>query len=198
MNPHDRIPPADRTVALAWALVIVTASVIGGVAGVAVDGTRVPLALGLAASILTGLVVAIAVLAPRSPRAGHASNGGARPAEDNARPAEDDAPQDETLGESRDQLASSPSIVAVLPVPNQPAGRDLSCYLGSTLIAQCPRCGAFELDAVRDTTTLAFRCQRCEHGWTWRPGTPWPPVQVRPRLQLSGADAWPDPDFGVD
>jgi hypothetical protein len=68
---------------------------------------------------------------------------------------------------------------------------DLSTYLDpavtarldSAVIAQCPRCGAFELDIDRDRDPWAFGCQACDHTWTWRPGTPWPAVRVAPRLR---------------
>jgi hypothetical protein len=80
------------------------------------------------------------------------------------------------------------------PRPAPPEGRpapapDLSTYLDPTVtarldsavIAQCPRCGAFELDVDRDRDPWAFRCQACAKTWTWRPGTPWPAVRVAPR-----------------
>jgi hypothetical protein len=71
-----------------------------------------------------------------------------------------------------------------VPAPSRDAQRapapDLSTYLASTLIAQCPRCGAFGLDYRQERDGLGFRCQSCEYTWTWRPGTPWPPVRVMP------------------
>jgi hypothetical protein len=80
------------------------------------------------------------------------------------------------------------------PRPAAPEGRpapapDLTTYLDPTLtarldsalIAQCPRCGAFELDTDRDQDPWAFRCRACAKTWTWRPGTPWPAVRVAPR-----------------
>ncbi len=71
------------------------------------------------------------------------------------------------------------------PAPSPGAKRapapDLSTYLASTFIAQCPRCGAFRLDIKRAQNGLNFRCEACEYTWTWQPGTPWPPVRVMPR-----------------
>jgi rubredoxin len=58
---------------------------------------------------------------------------------------------------------------------------DLSSYLGSTLIAQCPRCGAFRLDFRRARSGWDFRCESCGHVWTWQPGSPWPVVRVAPK-----------------
>jgi hypothetical protein len=70
------------------------------------------------------------------------------------------------------------------PAPSAGAQRtpapDLSTYLASTFIAQCPRCGAFRLDIGRAGIGWDFRCESCEYVWTWQPGTPWPPVRVMP------------------
>ena len=70
------------------------------------------------------------------------------------------------------------------PAPSAGAKRapapDLSAYLASTFIAQCPRCGAFRLDIRRARSGWDFRCEACENIWTWQPGTPWPPVRVMP------------------
>jgi len=70
------------------------------------------------------------------------------------------------------------------PAPSAGAKRvpapDLSTYLASTFIAQCPRCGAFRFDHRRARNGWDFRCESCDHVWTWQPGTPWPPVRVRP------------------
>jgi hypothetical protein len=71
------------------------------------------------------------------------------------------------------------------PPPSSGAKRapapDLSTYLASTFIAQCPRCGAFRLDIRQARDGWDFRCESCAYTWTWQPGTPWPPVRVRPR-----------------
>jgi hypothetical protein len=71
------------------------------------------------------------------------------------------------------------------PPPSAGAKRapapDLSTYLASTFIAQCPRCGAFRLDIRQARNGWDFRCESCGYTWTWQPGTPWPPVRVMPR-----------------
>ena len=71
------------------------------------------------------------------------------------------------------------------PPPSSDAQRgpapDLSSYLASTLIAQCPRCGAFRLDFRRARSGWDFRCESCGHVWTWQPGSPWPLVRVAPK-----------------
>jgi hypothetical protein len=70
------------------------------------------------------------------------------------------------------------------PAPSAGAQRapapDLSTYLASTFIAQCPRCGAFRLDIKRARSAWDFRCEACGHTWSWQPGAPWPPVRVMP------------------
>jgi hypothetical protein len=70
------------------------------------------------------------------------------------------------------------------PAPSSGAKRapapDLSTYMASTFIAQCPRCGAFRLDIRRGRNGWDFRCESCDYTWTWQPGTPWPPVRVMP------------------
>ena len=51
-------------------------------------------------------------------------------------------------------------------------------------IAQCPRCGSFRVDAgTQAAPPWHFACHECRHGWTWRPGIPWPSVQVRPNVR---------------
>jgi hypothetical protein len=74
------------------------------------------------------------------------------------------------------QGAPSPS-----PGARRAPAPDLSTYLAATFIAQCPRCGAFRLDIHRAADDWNFRCESCDYTWTWQPGTPWPPVRVRPR-----------------
>ena len=85
-------------------------------------------------------------------------------------------PPDAPWWDSAQASAAPPSAGAKrAPAP------DLSTYLASTFIAQCPRCGAFRLDIRRARGAWDFRCEACEHTWTWQPGTPWPPVRVMPR-----------------
>ena len=74
------------------------------------------------------------------------------------------------------QGAPSPS-----PGARRAPAPDLSTYLAATFIAQCPRCGAFRLDIHRAPNDWDFRCESCDYTWTWQPGTPWPPVRVKPR-----------------
>jgi hypothetical protein len=71
------------------------------------------------------------------------------------------------------------------PAPSHAARRapapDLSSYLSSTVIAQCPNCGAFRLDFRRAGNGWDFRCESCRYTWSWQAGTNWPPVRVAPR-----------------
>jgi rubredoxin len=81
------------------------------------------------------------------------------------------------------------------PAPSSDAERrpapDLSSYLGSTLIAQCPRCGAFRLDFRRARSGWDFRCESCGHVWTWLPDSPWPVVRVAPKRRTQSRPAAP-------
>ena len=85
-----------------------------------------------------------------------------------------------------DGPADAPWWDSAQPAPTPSAGArrvpapDLSTYLASTFIAQCPRCGAFRLDIRRARSAWDFRCEVCENTWSWQPGTPWPPVRVMP------------------
>ncbi len=55
---------------------------------------------------------------------------------------------------------------------------------GQAQIAQCPRCGSFRVDAdTQAAPPWHFACHECGRGWTWRPGIPWPSVQVRPNVR---------------
>jgi predicted Zn finger-like uncharacterized protein len=64
-----------------------------------------------------------------------------------------------------------------------PVAPKLSNYLDSALIAQCPNCGSFRIDANQTAPQWQFRCQECRQAWVWLPGDPWPAVQVRPHLR---------------
>ena len=114
-------------------------------------------------------------------------------------------------GQARGGPPANEAVVQLLPLPPQPGNAepadapwwdsarmgppppspgakrspapDLSTYLASTFIAQCPRCGAFRFDFRRARSGWDFRCEACEYTWTWQPGTPWPPVRVMPRAR---------------
>lgn len=62
-----------------------------------------------------------------------------------------------------------PSQAVRLPPPP-----DLTGYIGSARVVQCPRCAGFRLNVEHAASAYAFDCQTCGHRWTWRPGTPWP------------------------
>jgi hypothetical protein len=64
--------------------------------------------------------------------------------------------------------------------PAAPPDASLAQFLDQALIAQCPHCGAFRIDADNRAAELKFRCQECRRQWTWQPGRPWPAIQVRP------------------
>ena len=49
-------------------------------------------------------------------------------------------------------------------------------------VAQCPRCGDFDLDVQRDPDDFLFHCTHCDNEWRWAPGTPPLPMVVRRSL----------------
>lgn len=120
---------------------------------------------------------------PEAPGLDGFANGGTRP----SGPPEENESVVQLLPLSSGQASNSSwwdAAQGAPPAPSRGAQRvpapDLSTYLASTLIAQCPRCGAFRLDYRNERNGLGFRCKSCEYTWTWRPGTPWPPVRVMP------------------
>jgi hypothetical protein len=58
---------------------------------------------------------------------------------------------------------------------------ELETYLQTSIIAQCPCCGAFHLDTEATPPGYRFECRTCGFEWHWQPGRPWPAVQVNPR-----------------
>ena len=216
---------------LAWALLVIAAALIGGLAAATLVHTS--LTIAVIVSIVAGGIAVLAVF--RSPArppepAARAGRRGRRPVPRSAPPAaaSQQAPTAapptapapalaETDGQPRGSLPAGlpgggppggnqtavqllplapppgnapdapwwDSAQAAPPAPSQGAQRapapDLSTYLASTFIAQCPRCGAFRLDIRQAGNDWDFRCAACAYTWTWQPGTPWPPVRVMPR-----------------
>ena len=221
---------------LAWALLVIAAALIGGLAAAAL--VHASLTIAVIVSIVAGGIAVLAVFRsparPPEPAAASPPRG-RRPVPRSAPPAARPASQPpadprpaprpprpapalaETDGQPRGglpaglpgggppggnqtavqllPLAPPPgnapdapwwdSAQAAPPAPSPGAQRapapDLSTYLASTFIAQCPRCGAFRLDIRQAGNDWDFRCAACAYTWTWQPGTPWPPVRVMPR-----------------
>jgi hypothetical protein len=59
-------------------------------------------------------------------------------------------------------------------------GMRVADFLGKAVIAQCPHCADFRIDADSRSPHWRFACQACGWQWSWQPGTPWPEVHVRP------------------
>ncbi|HET7015353.1 MAG TPA: hypothetical protein VFI65_15650 [Streptosporangiaceae bacterium] len=183
-----------------WIALVVLASVVGGLAGAAIDHGRVPVSIDVVISVIIGGVTAfialrrlmsLAVAAP-SPGFGHQSGPDQSPQHGGG--------QARRPGELRDPVLVLPIAgqagpsspwweLAGKPRPGSAGERDalrpheLDRYQDAAFIAQCPRCGAFELDADQDSQAWTFHCYACDCRWSWRPGTAWPPVQVRPKLR---------------
>ena len=239
-QPRLRSRPARSAgpAQLGWALLVIAAALIGGLAAATLVHTS--LTIAVIVSVVAGGIAVVAVF--RSP-ARPPELRAAQPAEDHFGQSSQLAPQplQPARGPAR-PLAPAPSLPLLslspvadptAPVRPKPTGRpaaarppgtrpwssccrfrrsrergaagralvglgagsaaapspgakrapapDLSTYLASTFIAQCPRCGAFRLDIRRARSGWDFRCEACEYTWTWQPGTPWPPVRVMPR-----------------
>ncbi len=182
---------------LGWAALVVLASVIGGLAAAAIDRGRVPVVVDVVISVVIGGVTAFIALrrlmalatAPDMPAP-----------EQQSRIDRPGGRQARVPGELRDPVLVLPIAgqagpsspwweLAGQPQPGSAGERDvlrpheLDRYQDAAFIAQCPRCGAFDLDAKQGPDQWKFGCFACGCAWSWRPGTAWPPVQVRPKLR---------------
>jgi len=81
------------------------------------------------------------------------------------------------------QTAPATAVPPATAAAEVPVAPKLSSYMDSALIAQCPNCGSFRIDADQVAPQWRFRCRECQQIWTWLPGHPWPPIQVRPYLR---------------
>jgi uncharacterized protein (DUF983 family) len=208
MNQRSTKPQAGGLPWALWALLVIMAAVVGGLAAAAVVHVASRW-VSVAIPALIGLTVALASRRGWPPQAGEqgsayapAGLGGSSAADAgrsgaNIRPDRPvasgmDPAEPHAVGQVH--RISSPSAggtpwwvaaEAAQPQAGQEAttvpATDLSSYLASALIAQCPRCGAFDLDIRRGTPSWTCRCESCGHAWTWQPGTAWPQVRVSPR-----------------
>ena len=222
-TPGPESPPAGPG-QLGWALLVIAAALIGGLAAAAL--VHASLVIAVIVSLVIGAVGVVVVLrsparqpeltSPRTTTVPRAQAHRAAPPPESYPPApvapvtaQIPAPADPDAADGLNRggaPAVNETVVQLLPLtPPGTAGQadapwwdsaqpapapspgakrapapDLSTYLGSTFIAQCPRCGAFRLDIRRGRSVWDFRCDVCEHTWSWQPGTPWPPVRVMP------------------
>ena len=206
-----------------WALLVIAAALIGGLAAAAL--VHVSLIIAVIVAVVAGGIAVAVFRSPGQPRPVTYPAAGAPTAEAPTAGASAPAPAAPVTAAApvtRAAPATAPGpvtavspareqtdiAVQLLPLPADNSSRsgpppawwdaaqgapprssqaaqrapapDLSTYLASTFIAQCPRCGAFRLDIARARSGWDFRCESCEYVWTWQPGTPWPPVRVMP------------------
>jgi hypothetical protein len=236
--PEPAGPSPVGLAQLGWALLVIAAALIGGLAAATLVHTSITTAV-IVSVVAGGLAVLATFRSPARPpelRAGQPAEEdfGQYPGSDPRTPLRrPSAPSAQALrsvppasfappaadptaplpaepdGQARGgPPAGNQTVVQLLPLPPQPGNAeppdapwwdsaqgapapspgakrapapDLSTYLASTFIAQCPRCGAFRLDLRRSRNGWDFRCEACECTWNWQPGTPWPPVRVMPR-----------------
>ena len=204
MSGHGRPGQEPSPPPLAWALLVIAAALVGGLAAAALVHTS--LVIAVAVAVVLG-AIAVAVFrspaperpaperpAPERPAPGRAGFADPRrqpsspaPSRGQAGPVVELLPLQAPPGANNSRPAGQSwwdAAAAAPPPPSSAAQRapapDLSTYLASTFIAQCPRCGAFRLDARRAPNGWDFHCESCEYIWAWQPGTPWPPVRVMP------------------
>ena len=190
---------------LVWFVLFLLAALVGGFA--AADLRHVSTVKAVAVSVLVAVVVTLVVhyALPRSARddarpvgqpksssgiegsKGQAP-GGRRP-DHSTRPAADQVavvrlmePQKPVTKSWWNSGEPTPTAGAATAA-EVPVTSDLSGYLDSALVAQCPNCGSFRMDTDQTAQEWRFRCQECQQIWAWRPGDPWPAIQVRPRLR---------------
>jgi len=218
-GPRTTSPGPDS---MLWALGILIASVAGGLAAAALV-TLSSKWIALAVPAIIGPTIAQAVLNWRSRQTheGETGLGSANGSVSSSGLPSDrhDGRYGKHAHQTGPAAADSPAMVQALPVPEASVagtpwwekspttprpGRsstelvdspDLRTFLASALIAQCPNCGAFKLDIRRGPRMWAFRCEECEHTWTWQSGTPWPAVRVAPRRRTRSPTleaAWQD------
>jgi hypothetical protein len=212
-RPHRAGDPGGTTT-IGWALLVIAAALIGGLAAAALVHVSLIIAV-IVALVAGGIAVAVfrSPAAAGSPAPAPAAPAPAAPVTA-AAPVTRSAPAPAPATAPGPVTAASPAreqtdaAVQLLPLPADNSSRsgpppawwdaaqggpppssraaqrapapDLSTYLASTFVAQCPRCGAFRLDIARARSGWDFRCESCEYVWTWQPGTPWPPVRVMP------------------
>jgi hypothetical protein len=92
-------------------------------------------------------------------------------------------PQRMVLGTGRGgqwwEKAGTPTAAApAKATPGAPVAPELTSYVESARVVQCPRCGAFRIDVSRSAAGFAFHCTVDGHRWTWRPGAAWPATVV--------------------
>jgi len=219
MSRARRASSSRQAPGAVWWAVIIVSSVIGGLAAAALSGVSVLGALTV--SILIGAAVALVVqfgFPGTAQRAVVIEQAGgdrqSRPSDRVGQPGGEDGSALVPPATDPDPAGKrgSDGVVRVidLPPPAAPgpswwektgsvaeipaetrAAAPLSSYLNSVIIAQCPRCGSFAIDAIEGPTEWAFRCHACRHTWTWRPGASWPAIEVRPRLRGGGRPPQP-------
>lgn len=194
MRWSGRVPtPVDQP-SVWWSLLIVAAAVIGGLAAAGLR--HVPLLLAVLVPVGVGGITVYALAkwpaqqpAPPTPPL----PAGPYPCEARPMPAPVSQAEAEDLVRLQPivsrpatdgpwwQKADGPSALPSQDVLLGPAPNVVG-YLDSALIAQCPDCGAFGLEAKRmqAPNRWGFRCESCDFTWPWQLGTPWPPVRVRP------------------
>ncbi len=100
------------------------------------------------------------------------------------RPASGGQPWWEQPGAAAAAPSAAPPADDRVPRHARLAAAKYADFSDQAQIAQCPRCGSFCIEVgPQATPPWHFACYECGRDWTWRPGIPWPPVQVRPNAR---------------
>jgi hypothetical protein len=210
--PGDMRKPEDKQADLAWFALLIVASALGGLAAADITRESNFVAVAVSLLIAAILVFAHyqGFLDPRGPAreppvgppAGptpdrpvdpgmHRIDPGATIPPSGQRPVPDEpvkpgavqlVQQQSSGGGWWEGHVTAPSGGRAAPSPG-PRKVDLSQFLDQALIAQCPNCGAFKIDVDNRAAEWIFGCRECRRRWTWQPGRPWPPIQVRPNAR---------------
>lgn len=227
--PREKRPPepGDAHKFQRWAVLLVAAALIGGLAAAALTRESVLWAVGFSLIVAVVALCALAGglldaeaprrlpskrrhpsrhsadqpapprpdVAPPLPRPGQPGAAGAAPARnlDGAAPGVYQSPRlgsgirtwwDQPGAEPGAPPAAAPPADDRVPRHAWLPAAGLAPRGDQAQIAQCPECGSFRVDVVTQAVPpWQFGCHECGRGWTWRPGAPWPSVQVRPNAR---------------
>lgn len=82
-------------------------------------------------------------------------------------------------GHRPSRSGAAPAAAPPAPPPRTPPA--FAEYFRDTVLAQCPRCGSFDVDYTRTGDDFAFTCRSCPHQWPWRLDQDWPAIDAHPR-----------------
>ena len=189
-----------------WIVGFIAASVVGGLAAAAVihENTTTALLGSVAVAGLVAVALQVGVFDERQAdnKSGRHGGGGqvdqpdTQPEPESGGPDPAQGPPMQwpfpfgTTGQGAQGAGGAPVSppVRVLQDPataHATRGMSIADFVGKAVIAQCPDCADFGIDADPRSPRWRFACRACGSQWSWQPGTPWPEVHVRPEARYS-------------